>query len=198
MDIKSMASKFRMIGKEIKGCNDFGICYEDREDLVLLKQTRGKVKEIKGFDHYMFGKHFIILQSEPMQGRIGDKQLYIKDRVKDQLSGIDVYSIKFPNNGIFTSERVSKEQLEKTEIVVAQTQTGQLFIVNYAGKRMDISKYRDHDPFKTLIIDYNADTNKYSIGYMAAFYETEGQRKREIILNTSYFIKSIDRDLNIA
>lgn len=198
MDIKSIASKFRMIGKEIKGCNDFGICYEDRDDLVLLKQTRGKVKEIKGFVHYMFGKHFIILQSEPMQGRIGDKQLYIKDRVKDQLSGIDIYSIKFPNNGIFTSERVSKEQLEKTELVVAQTQTGKLFIVNYAGKRMDISKYRDHDPFKTLIIDYNADTNKYSIGYMAAFYKTEGQRKREIILNTSYFIKSIDRDLNIA
>ena len=47
MDIKSIASKFRMIGKEIKGCNDFGICYKDRDDLVLLKQTSGKVKENK-------------------------------------------------------------------------------------------------------------------------------------------------------
>lgn len=201
MDIQDTVNKLRMIGKDIKQHNPFGLIYQDKYgDMHLIKQTGSSQDNIDGIVQYSMGKHFIAIDREVEQADSNKitrlRELYIADYKDCIKSAFDIFSIIYPNGRY--SDRSAKD-IQDSKIVVVIDSVSRLYIINYSGKILDISKHYDHDPFKSLVVKENKD-NTYAIGYEASMtkksYEpkTNKVKQKLVVINSYNFISKLDGD----
>ncbi len=191
MDIKQIVSKMELVGVKVYSYNSFGIIYVLDGQLVMLKLTYHKNKvtkqEIKDFDNFDMNEYFIYLTNG-----VSSRGVYVGYKENDIVLLSKVVNLTCYNEDL----KLSMPGLDgESKVILYRTLSNKLYIVNYKGKKVNITSYLRKDKSMRYGILYNKYKNRYIIGYESMISQYPNDMINNCLAKPSYIIADVDEEL---
>lgn len=184
MNISNIAHKINILGGRVVGNNDFSIAYTQNERMYCIRfklngeidkhlQLRDDIEDVYVSDYFTT----IV--------RLDDKRvIYTKysddGEILPEKSKILVPSIQ--------GARIANGVYGDTKAIMCRTQAGELYVMNYQGKKYAIKAKEYNSSGKILTIVYDEADNEYCVGY--------GWPRYNSALNASVVMNLIEKPSN--
>lgn len=192
--IEKLVQKLDLIGADIIAYNDFGIVYREKSGKpVLLKITYSKDGEqvidkatIEDFENFAMGDHFIVLN---IMGEASKSYIFIKTSNKNLVSTARHIYLHGDTRIHFKSNMVA----ESSQVIGYTTQGGYIALINYKGKKIDITKYmRKYRSDIAMCIERYG--NRYRVGFGDIRVRGQGADRIQYISELNYWFIDADED----
>lgn len=176
--LERLQSKLNMIGGKVVAHNSFGIiAYTPIGYKLYIEGSDGHISNKVANNNYKLFRiydKFIIMETEK------DKSIYIKGSDKDQLrrfNGIKLIwcSFNIHNPAINTAQVLNGDIISVDDILGVTSESGQSFLINYAGVKKVISTNKGYHPPKFALNKavntegiyelYRKEINRRNLGY---------------------------------
>lgn len=193
--IDSLALKLNMLGNTIVSKNSFGIIYLDsNRDCHCIRITNTVKGEVRTLDSGIYGsnvsKHFIHLRDLDYNFK-----LYVKNKTENLFDKLgDVYQIiSCDSQGVAVFDG---NIYPNSNVIIVLTIDGRLYMINYAGKIVNITPKIKTPAGVHAAIIFNAKLCVYYIGYSVGEYDANIFSKKatkidKLILTTDKDFKDI-------
>lgn len=144
-NIRSISQKLKLLGYNIIAENSFAVSFSTPHDGICI--IRDKCDITKHVKAHTLNKHFLCIYSEGLS--VKPEKIYVKGKKINVISNLSVSSFIYTK--YYTS--IQSETLNcDHEVIILELKSGRVIILNYLGKKLDITRLKEVYPFDTISI----------------------------------------------